>query len=50
MKVVKFVCYGLGVVIALSNIGAMFSGRFTPILWFFMIVFFIIGAVIKGGK
>jgi hypothetical protein len=47
MKVIKYILYGLGTILALSNIGGMLQGFGSPILWILMVLFFIIGASIK---
>ena len=50
MKIIKYILYGLGIILALSNIGGMIQGFGSPILWILMIVFFIGGAAINTEK
>ncbi len=50
MKVLKYILYSLGVILALSNIGGLIQGFGIPILWVLMILFFVLGAAIKTNK
>jgi len=50
MKVVKYICFAFGGLLALSNIGGMLHGLYTPLLWILMIVFFWAGVAIKDVK
>ena len=50
MKAIKYICFGLGGLLALSNIGGLLHGLFTPLLWILMIVFFGAGVAIKGER
>ena len=50
MKAIKYILYGLGTLLALSNIGGMVQGFGSPLLWILMIVFFVIATIIKTDK
>jgi len=50
MKSLKYIFYGLGILLALSNIGGMIQGFGSPLLWVLMIVFFVLGISIKRDK
>ena len=50
MKILKYLLYVLGGIMALNSIGGLIMGRVIPVLWMIMIMFFIGGAVIKVEK
>ena len=50
MKALKYIFYGLGTLLALSNIGGMIQGFGSPLLWILMVMFFGIGFIIKTEK
>jgi FtsH-binding integral membrane protein len=49
-KVLKYALLGLGILLALSNIGGALQGFGSPILWILMIVFLSLGLSIKESK
>ena len=50
MKGIKYLFYALGGIMVLSNMGGMFMGRYIPLLWIAMIIFFGIAISIKDKK
>lgn len=50
MKALKYILYGLGTLLALSNIGGMVQGFGAPILWILMAIFFVVGYNIQLDK
>jgi FtsH-binding integral membrane protein len=46
-KVLKYILLGLGVLLALSNIGGALQGFGSPILWILMVVFLGLGVTMK---
>lgn len=46
----KYIFYGLAIILALSNIGGIAQGFGSPLLWGLMILFFVIGSVINTNK